>query len=203
MKKKGPELRKTFMEQLAHARAAEGNTTAEKELIKLQAREQQLHWRNIKKVTGKLNGGGVTFVTELQPNGIYKPLREKVEIENAFKKANEAKYRQSYDTDFLNEPLLSEFGYLGLTDNADKVMDGTYTCQPETNPYAAKLLRQLKMNETAKAAPEAPATSIDISTLKKLWAKAKERTASHGIMHLGVFKAGAKNEYIALFDAKP
>jgi len=168
LKKKGPELRRTFMQQLAQARADAGNTSAEKELQQIQVREQQrLTWRNIKKVTGKINRGGVTFVTELQPNGTYKPLREKVEIENAFKRANEAKYRQSYDTDFLQEPMLSEFGYLGLNDNADKVMDGTYECPPGTNPYVAKLLTQLKMNDDAAAAPEAP-TGIDVVTWQHL-----------------------------------
>jgi hypothetical protein len=75
LKKQGPELRKTFMEQLAEARAVDGNTSAANELKQLQIREQQrVHWRNIKRVTGQLNGGGGTFVTKLQPNGIYKPL---------------------------------------------------------------------------------------------------------------------------------
>jgi hypothetical protein len=53
-KKKAPELRKTFSEQLAQARAEEGNTSAEKELtartiaLKLaqhQARHKQTPWR--------------------------------------------------------------------------------------------------------------------------------------------------------------
>jgi hypothetical protein len=138
LKKKGHEHRLTFMQQLAQARAAEGNTSAEKELIQLQAREQQRkQWLSIKRATGKLQGGGVTFVTELlQPNGTYKPLREKVEIEDAFKRANKIKYRQSYDTPMLNEPLLPSFGYLGLTENADHVMEGTFECPPCTNPYA-------------------------------------------------------------------
>jgi hypothetical protein len=200
LKKQGPELRKTFMEQLAEARAVGGNTSAANELKQLQIREQQrLHWRNIKRVTGKLDGGGVTFVTELQPNGIYKPLRNKVEIEEAFMRTNEIKYRQSYDTPFLQEPLLSSFGYLGLNDNANKVMEGTFECPAGTDQYVAKLLKHLKMNNEARAAPEAP-TSIDIVTWQKLWAKATERTSSHGVMHFGIFKAGAKNDYIALFD---
>ena len=201
VKKKGPELRRTFQENLAQARAEAGNTSAAKELIQLQTREQQrLNWFNIKRVTGKLQGGGVTFVTELQPNGTYKPLREKIEIEQAFMKANEAKYRQSYDTDFLTEPMLSEFGYLGLTENAAKVMDGTYEVPATAGPYVQKLLDHLKMNDNAKEAPEAP-TTLDVATWQKLWSKAKERTASHGPMHFGIFKAGSKNEFIALFDS--
>jgi hypothetical protein len=101
----------------------------------------------------------------------------------------------------LNEPLLSSFGYLGLTENADRVMQGTFECPPGTDPYAIKLLKHFKRNEAAQAAPEAP-TSIDVVSWQKLWAKAKERTSSHGAMHYGVFKAAAKNEYIALlFDA--
>jgi hypothetical protein len=96
--------------------------------------------------------------------------------------------------------MLSEFGYLGLTDRAEKVMDGTYESPPTAGPYVEKLIKQLKRNEAARLAPEAP-TSIDIATRQTLWSKAKERTASHGIMHFGVFKAGATNDYIALFDA--
>jgi hypothetical protein len=86
-----------------------------------------------------------------------------VEIEEAFMRTNEIKYRQSYDAPFLQEPLLSSYGYLGLNDNADKVMEGTFECPAGTDQYAAKLLKHLKMNDEARAAPEAP-TSIDIVT---------------------------------------
>jgi hypothetical protein len=71
----------------------------------------------------------------------------------------------------LNEPLLSSVGNLGLMNNADHVMNSNFE-------YTAKLLKHFKMNNAARAAPKAP-RSLDVVTCQKLWAKAKERTASH------------------------
>jgi hypothetical protein len=44
----------------------------------------------------------------------------------------------------MNEPLLSDFGYLGDMPAADAVLDGTYVPPPEVDEMTRKFLHHLK-----------------------------------------------------------
>jgi hypothetical protein len=45
----------------------------------------------------------------------------------------------------MKSPLVEEFGYLGIGENARAVLEGTYSPPSGTNKYAAMLLKQLKI----------------------------------------------------------
>ena len=45
----------------------------------------------------------------------------------------------------MKSPLVEDFGYLGIGENAQAVLAGTYIPPPGTNKYAAMLLEQLKI----------------------------------------------------------
>jgi exonuclease III len=114
---------------------------------------------------------------------------------------NSAKYQQCDRSPFLNEPLFSDFGYLGDTPHADMVLNGTYIPPPLTDPYATLLLAHMKRPPNMPSV--APCSQfVTTENHSSSWKKAKEYTSS-GIsgLHFGMFKAQARDDDLAKFDA--
>jgi hypothetical protein len=125
----------------------------------------------------------------------------KEDIERACLHENEGRLRQANDTPFMRSPLVDEFGYLGIGENARAVLAGEYTPPPNVDKYAAMLLHHLKQLNSSK---QPPRFSAMITTEQYIqgWKQAKERTTTgSAILHLGHFKAGARDSLIADFEA--
>jgi hypothetical protein len=81
------ELRYTFLEKLAEAVAADGNTSKEKALKQLREREGQRETATkIKYLSGKLNRGSTTMVSIETTPGVYKDITAQSAIEQAIMK---------------------------------------------------------------------------------------------------------------------
>jgi len=151
--------------------------------------------RAAKQITGKL---GNKSVTKVEHNG--QECTTKETIEAALLPINAAKIRASDDTPFMQEPLVSEFGYLADTAAAERVLDGTYQPPEDIDTYARLLLTEF---EKATNLPDDP-TQAYISTEEHIqaWKKAKERTsAGPSGLHFGMFKANATDPELAAIDA--
>jgi hypothetical protein len=125
-------------------------------------------------------------------------------IEGVLNEVNYSKLRQSDDTPFHQEPLLSEFGNKANTPAAEEVLHGTYTPPENTDKYAKILLEALATppeitNNTGNFTPRrfiTPTSNING------WRKAKERTsAGPSGLHFGQFKANAEIPALADLDA--
>ena len=114
---------------------------------------------------------------------------------------NESKYRQASQTPFMQPPLLTDFGYLGIGPNADAVMQGNYQIPPGVDVYTRKFIDHLRMEpEILQTSPIE--TFYTTEEWKTGWKKAKERTTSgSNFLHFGHFKAGCTNDVIANFEA--
>jgi hypothetical protein len=66
---------------------------------------------------------------------------------------NERRFNQAKDTPFLVPPLYDLIGPQGIGPHADAVLDGTFVAPPGTDPYAVKLLYQLKKDPAVDQAP--------------------------------------------------
>ena len=82
----------------------------------------------------------------IAPNeqGGWVEMRQKEDIERACLDELQQKFRQASDTPFLQPPLLDWLGPIGADDNADSVLDGTFTLPDDAgiDPYAVCLLHQ-------------------------------------------------------------
>jgi hypothetical protein len=74
----------------------------------------------------------------------------KDEVEQACMEENEQRFRQANDTPFMKSPLVEEFGYLGIGENARAVLAGTYVPPQGTNEFAVMLLEQLKIPDSLR-----------------------------------------------------
>ncbi len=57
--------------------------------------------------------------------------------------ANEKKYKCFFHTPFMTPPLLSDFGYVGMSRAAQQVLLGEYEISASTDRYAAQLINHL------------------------------------------------------------
>ena len=100
----------------------------------------------------------------------------------------------------MKSPLVEDFGYLGVGENAQAVLAGTYISPPGTNKYAAMLLKQLKIPDHVRTAP-LPAF-ITTEQFIAGWRHMKERTTTGSFfLHFGHLKAGVRDITIAEFEA--
>ena len=122
-------------------------------------------------------------------------------MENIILQSNENKFRQCETTPMMTEPLLSEFGTLGINkEAAHQVMVGQYECPIGTHPFARQVLQQLAMSDIARTA-EVTSQEITIDQWIKFWKSARENTSSGpSAMNFGVLKAGAHSVTLASLD---
>jgi hypothetical protein len=113
---------------------------------------------------------------------------------------NKAKYTQCYPTPMLQEPMLSEVGYLGFTEPAQEILQGTYHPPEETNYLTQAFIQELKKPAGIElnSCPDTIPVEEHIQAMKKV----KENTSS-GIsgLHYGLWKANAEVGELAAIDA--
>ena len=145
-KKNVAESRETFLDDLALAIAKDGNKQKVSIVKQLKNREDSASSnRRINYACQDDTRQGITFVTVKDNAGNLVEVSSKTGIEKACIKENEGRFRQANDTPFMVSPLVENFGYLGIGENTQKVMAGTYDPPEGIHPVAVKLLEHLKM----------------------------------------------------------
>jgi hypothetical protein len=132
-------------------------------------------------------------------DGNWTELTEKLEIETALLKENERRFNQANDTPFLVSPLFDLIGPLGIGQHADAVLDGTFVAPPGTDPYAVKLLFQLKKD---LAVDQAPPMRLDLPLAEYVrgWKRARERISSGPSgLHFGHYISSTADTELAEF----
>ena len=81
---------------------------------------------------------GAQTVTRIEING--QVCTDRKVMEATLLAINEQKMRASEATPFMQEPLLSVFGYRGNSAAVQEVLLGTFEPPPDTDPFAALLL---------------------------------------------------------------
>lgn len=182
-KKDAIPLRRNFLERLAESRAEQYGTTVEAERKKV-INEKKLadQHHNVKRMRGRLNRSATTMVqvaeTITRPEGhtdtVIHTLTDRREMERACMSENKSRFNQTIHTPPMTEPLVSEFGYLADTPQAEQVLNGTYLPPPATDPYAALLLQELR--QPASITPQS--TDLSTKTHVQGWTVQKENTSA-------------------------
>jgi hypothetical protein len=126
----------------------------------------------IRRVNDKLRSGSVVMVLAPDDDGNWTERTEKLEIETSLLRENERRFNQAQDTPFLVPPLYDLIGPLGIGPHADAVLDGTFVAPPGTDPYAVKLLYQLKKDPSVDQAPPMP-LDLSLAEYVRGWKRAR------------------------------
>ena len=124
----------------------------------------------------KVLGGGVTKISLLNQQRVWEETTNKQRIEKGCAVENENKYRQTETTPCMNGQLVQDMGYLGNTNSAQQILEGTYDTPPGTNQYTTEFLQQLKYDINAHNDP--PIATLPTKDYITGWKKKKEFTSA-------------------------
>jgi hypothetical protein len=194
--------RESWLSQLAQSKSQDDGKSADnhaKSLITIEKQRRQA--RNVKRMNQKMKSFGTSKIIAPNSSGSWVEFTSKEDIEAGCQQENSQRFSQTESTPFMTSPLIDIFGYLAQGPAADSVLDGSFVPPPGTDPYAVKLLAELKM---AAAVREAPPMRVVFSVDEHIkgWRKAREFTASGPSgLTFSHFIAGTYDQTIASFDA--
>jgi hypothetical protein len=159
--------------------------------------------RQTKRVNGKLRAGNVTSVIAPSPHdpNLRLEMTSKADMEEACLAKNKRRFNQAADTPCMQPPLYDLLGPLGITEAADRILDGTFEIPPGVDKHTAGVLRHMKIPDIDR---HFPPLRLDITTPEHIeaWRKSRERTASGPTgVHYGHLIAGTYDMAIADFEA--
>ena len=118
----------------------------------------------------------MTKISLLNHQGEWEETTDKQRIEKGCATENASKYRQTEATPCMTGQLARDLGYLGNTDSAQNILDGTYIPPQGTNRYTEEFLQQLKYDP--KAFNEPPTATLPTRDYVSGWKKKKEFTSA-------------------------
>ena len=202
LKKHHSSLRDEWLEQLAAAKAQQGQKNSVSILHNLRQREKmrqafrQIRWcLHHETITPP-----ITEVTEIRNNLTIRHSQQST-VETAILNANNNKYRQTNDTPPMTS-LYHLLGKYGITPTAQQILQGTFQPPPQLDQYTKALIKELAIPRHIRHLPK-----IDISFTPKDyctgWSKMKEKTSS-GIskIHFGHHLACSQHTPNATFEAQ-
>jgi hypothetical protein len=160
--------------------------------------------RQLRRATKKYRTAGGLSRVEVKENGLLRTYTSKSDIEPVCGEENLRRFRGSYSRcPFLEEPLLSEFGMLGINANADAILQGTYQ-PPGGTPlfYIRRYMDALRMPQEVRRRGLIPPGRVTTSQHQAFWKKLLESKSSEPRgLHNGHYIAGANSTLISQFDA--
>jgi hypothetical protein len=201
IKPQARQKRKSFIEGLAEEKVAlKGGKVSQriKELLTIE--EQRRQARAIRFALGKTRGGGVDMViTQDRYNNKVEHFTEQAIVRECLIE-NKAKYTQCYPTPMLQEPMVSELGYLAFNANSEAILQGTYQPPAELDYLTTAFLDELKKPDRMEL--NSCSDTIPVKEHIEAMRKVKENTSS-GMsgLHYGLWKANAEVEELATIDA--
>ena len=150
------ELRESWLMELAAIKAKTIGGDQHKHYSQLILQERQrIASRRMKKVFGKIQGGGLTHVTVNQDDGSHLEYTRKEDIEHACLEENRKKFSQTNNTPAMIGQLADELGYDGTSEACKQILNGTYTTPPGTHEYTKAYIRELKRPVNIQHTPTA------------------------------------------------
>ena len=154
-------------------------------------------FRRVQYAVGKQRLRDITAVEAQNEEGNWEQVTDQKLITKALVQEYKTKYHQTEDTPPMNQPMVSQIGYLGLGHQTDEILAGRMKRQPGSNRYANMLLTKLKRLDNQLIHP-----GITRDEYQEGWAKAKERTSSGGLtVRFGHCKSMAQDQGMATLDA--
>ena len=98
-------------------------------------------------------------------------------------------FRLAFTAKCYEGKLFDDIGFLGDTDCARQILEGTYTYPPDTDPATRLLLEEATIT-FAKLSQEEVSTYVTIDDFQHYWQRVNERiSSSYSGLHFGHYKA--------------
>ena len=169
----------------------------EVEANNLRRRERQrLQGRNVKRMNGKLGNSRVTKLWFTEEDGTRTLCDTQLSMESACFHENESRFSQTELSPPMMEPMLSELGILGDTDQADAILDGTYVAPPGTDRYMVELLHEMRRPSAIRQSIVSCgliSTRISLEENHSGWSRRKLASAESSGLSMDHYAAGCSD----------
>jgi hypothetical protein len=150
---------------------------------------------------GKLQRNATTQVYVNSQEG-RRLITKNEDIEDACIEENIARFSQSEDTPFMQEPLLSALGYLADTPAAESILQGTYKPPTELDRYTKLFINELRMPDNIRNGHQM-SDEVTCKGNKRAWSRQKEQVSSEPFgLTFSHYKAASSDPINNQFDAK-
>jgi hypothetical protein len=190
-------LRATWLEEIATARAAQGKTEIAQESRNLISREKQRQdAQTIKNCMNATIQKGLSTIEVQDLNGEWREVTEREPMETELLRELEVQFNQAANTPFQTEPLLSDLGPLGISDTSQQILKGTYMPGNKVDEWAKWIIPFLK-----QVIPTKQATDLTPIQYRQGWKCIKEKTsADPSGMTIRHMKVHGTSEYLTEID---
>ena len=195
--KDSSERRTTFINDLAFAKAEEGNITASKAIKRMEEGEvQRRSWERIHRMDGSARtGSGLSKIICRNKDNLPEEQIEEGEIVKGCLIENERRFTQSNNTTLRKSPMKEDLGLLGIGEEGDRILEGSYKVPEGVEEVVQDVLNNLKEVDNIKVRKQP--IPITCKQHKKGWEKVKERTSSSpSRLHVGHWKCGSMDDLI-------
>lgn len=145
VKKNALVLRMDFLwEHTRDGSLLEEQWKATQQLLMAERVKESNHW---KKSVTKLNRAGSTRNIEVDSDDGVIEVSDKDGVEKAIMDMCAECFHLTESTPLLQDPLLSDLGYLAKLEEAQAVLHGTYECSDEVDKFTRDFLTCLKVNQ--------------------------------------------------------
>ena len=178
--------RTSYLNSLAEALEQAGKGSKSKIIKKLNATEKSRSmFRKLAHINNKVHDLSTKSVTVKTPSG-DKVITQKEELEQVIMDSNRAKYHQTEATcPFMKDPLLNDFGELGIGPQTTNALKGQYAPSEKLSPQTRDYIELCRLPQEEFVIN--PLTR-SFAYFTKSWQKMKEKTSSRDL-HFGHYKA--------------
>ena len=122
-------------------------------------------------------------------------------VEQKIMENNENRFQLMESTPPMNEPLLSNLGFLSDTDATKRILNGTYICPEGVDAYTKNFIASLQITTPIDPADFIPNT-VSLQDYQAHWKWSKEHTSSSiSGLHFGHWKAAAESNFLSELHA--
>ena len=202
LKQRAPSLCHEFLQDRAANKSGTVPAEAQKAAQRLLTHERQREEaRRLKRILGRTQGGAISRI-EVEENGDFVEMTTQEDVEHHTMEMCNARFHLTRDTPFMQEPMRSELGPLGVnTPAVHAILQGTYQIPNECDAFTREFIETIMASS-----PVNPANRISCEITKEdfqsFWRGCKEQTSSSiSGCHYGHYKVAATNNTLSEIHA--
>jgi len=202
LKATAPTDRRVHLQRRLKVHRDAGNEKAVKDVVRIMRKEaNEKRFRRLRWTT-KPDQGGAVYNVRVQQDGNTVEVSTEDGIFNHVSEHLSDRFRLAFRAPCYSGGLFDDIGFLGDTEDARRILEGTYVFPPDTHP-ATRLLFEEAAHVYATMPKEELATYVTVEDFQYYWQRANERiSSSYSGLHMGHYKAASFDPHLSALHAQ-
>ena len=199
--KTAPQLRREHLTSRIREAEARGDSKGKQAIINIIRKEsKRKRWRRVNRTTKEPRGGQVLSV-RVQVGDATERHDTEDGIFGAVSNHLAERFRLAFSAPCMSGQLFDDIGFIGDTECAQQILEGTYVFPPGTDPATQFLLEEAGITYQ-KMSKEEVAMYVSTEDFQDYWQTANERISSSASgLHFGHYKAASFDRVLSSMHA--